>query len=107
MNSWKIYAVLALSAGAFLSGWLVNGWRMDAKLVDAQQDVIDWQDEVDRLSRENAQLRAESDREAEVIEKEVIKEVVRYVEADGPNCRVPQLHELRNQANRELSGSGG
>ena len=33
---WKQLAITALLAGAFISGWMVNGWRHDAEQVAAQ-----------------------------------------------------------------------
>lgn len=84
----QMKAIIALLAagGLFLAGWQTNQWRWESKVEGARADqtkeVLDAEREqgeaVAKIDEKATKERAEIEREARVIEKEVI----RYVEKD-------------------------
>ena len=87
-----IYALVA--AVGFGAGWKVNGWRYDAAdlaQMEADQQAIEAAVEqakkVQALREANteaaAQLEIERNRQAETVVKEVIRDVIRYVQTPG------------------------
>src|SRR5690606_28071972 len=52
---WKPLAVVALVAGAYLGGWVTNGWRMGQEIAEeqasqAKADLAEFKRQADRLS---------------------------------------------------------
>jgi len=68
----KLIAYLVIASGLFISGWMVNGWRWEAKYADqlerARKDEQSLQKAIDEISTKHAQeiRRISSQRDAAI-----------------------------------------
>ena len=90
----QIIAAGVVLAMAFGAGWEVNGWRKDAQINAMQGRALDAADEArsknriieslqDHRARIAGELEVERQKEAEIIERIVVTEVIKYVKTDN------------------------
>jgi peptidoglycan hydrolase CwlO-like protein len=110
--NWKYYAAAAMALLAFVFGWSVNGWRMDADLTEAQT----------RLDALNTAIQAQKDQAGETLRaaQEAVKVKQQQIDeqhqqqekTDASNKRTlddlrAQLGRLRVQTASATSWYGG
>lgn len=90
----RILIAAGVAAACFFGGWQVQGWRKDAQIHDIEIGLAIAREEAreERLAKEAAwdekalmalTLEQERERELEIVEREVEREVIRYVQSDA------------------------
>lgn len=77
-------AVAVVASVAFVAGWMVNGWRWEAKAADQLQEQLEAKAQYDKLAMALVKRYQEASAEKKVVYR-TIKEKV-YVETSGKLC---------------------
>lgn len=88
----RILVAIALAVGMFATGWIVNGWRWDAKYVSLQKQYAEAVIEANRQARRQEQI-LQSKADTQLVEKNAQIKTIR-TELDRA------LDELRKRPSR-------